>query len=99
MKNTAISRLFNDFEGIVQQTDDGIEFWFARDLQHVLGYAKWQSFQSIILKGKTACDHTGDEIEDHFLDAEKEVVIGSGVKRSIDDVMLTRYACYLIEWS
>ena len=96
MEKEAIQSLLNDFESIVQNTSEGIEFWYARDLQHLLGYSRYDKFKPIILKAKTACDTTGDQIEDHFLDAERSVVIGSGAKRTIDDIMLTRYACYLI---
>lgn len=96
MKKAAIIKLFNDFESLVNKTADNIEFWFARDLQHLLGYMEWRNFQKITAKAKIACENTGDEIDDHFLDASRKVIIGSGVERAIDDVMLTRYACYLI---
>ena len=96
MKKAAIIKLFNDFESLVNRTADGIEFWFARDLQYLLGYTEWRNFQKIIAKAKIACKHTGDEVDDHFLDASRKVRIGSGVERAIDDVMLTRYACYLV---
>ena len=96
MKKVAIVQLFNDFEGMANKTAENIDFWFARDLQHLLGYAKWQNFKAIILKAKIACDNTGDDIDDHFLDAGRKIAIGSGVERNIDDMMLTRYACYLI---
>ncbi len=96
MKKAAIVKLFNDFESLVNHTEDGIEFWFARDLQHLLGYMEWRNFQKITAKAKIACENTGDETDDHFLDASRKVIIGSGVERAIDDVMLTRYACYLI---
>ncbi len=96
MKKAAIIKLFNDFESLVNKTADNIEFWFARDLQHLLGYMEWRNFQKITAKAKIACENTGDEIDDHFLDASRKVTIGSGVERAIDDVMLTRYACYLI---
>lgn len=96
MKKELIHRLFNDLETIVNSTNESIEFWYARDLRLLLGYDKWQNFQKVILKAKLACENSGDQIEDHFLDADRSVVIGSGAKRSIDDIMLTRYACYLI---
>lgn len=96
MKKAAIIKLFNDFESLVNKTADNTAFWFARDLQHLLGYMEWRNFQKITAKAKIACKNTGDEIDDHFLDASRKVTIGSGVERAIDDVMLTRYACYLI---
>ena len=74
----------------------GVEFWLARDLQHLLGYGKWDNFQNVISKAKTACELSGQDILDHFADVGKTVDIGSGAQKEIDDTMLTRFACYLI---
>lgn len=75
---------------------EGVECWFARDLQEPLGYDRWENFHKVIEKAKIACENAGSIVDDHFLDVTKKVDIGSQATREIDDIVLTRYACYLI---
>ena len=96
MKKEVVKYLTEDFESYANKTENGIEFWFARDLQHLLGYSEWRNFTKVINKAKTACETAGHEISDHFVDVNKMVQIGSGTEREIIDIMLTRFACYLI---
>jgi DNA-damage-inducible protein D len=97
MKKEIISKLHSDFERMVhKETETGTEFWLAREVQNLLGYAEWRNFLNTINKAKEACKNAQNEPNDHFVDVNKMVVIGSGAERTVDDIALTRYACYLI---
>jgi len=95
MKTEEIKELFVQFERAAAELE-GIECWSARELQNLLGYSKWENFEKVIQKAKDACKNAGEEIEYHFPDIRKMVKIGSGAEKEIDDILLTRYACYLI---
>lgn len=95
MKKEDIQALFQNFEDAVCTIDD-TECWSARDMQKLLGYSLWQNFTNVINKAKAACENVGQPISDHFIDVNKMVDLGSGAQREVDDVMLTRYACYLV---
>lgn len=84
------------FETIKHIDENGIEFWTARELMVLLGYAKWENFQEVVNKAKKACLNSGQLIENHFPDIGKMVVVGSGTVRKVVDYKLDRYACYLI---
>jgi DNA-damage-inducible protein D len=96
MKKETIKALTKNFESIGQKTDDGFEFWLARDLQYLLGYDEWRNFQNIISKAKTACEVSGQKVSDHFVDVNKTIKMPKNAEKTVPDIMLTRYACYLI---
>ena len=96
MKKEIIKHLTKDFESCVNHTKNDIEFWFARDLQHLLNYTEWRNFLQVINKAKTSCETAGHRISDHFVDVNKTIAMPKGASKKIPDFMLTRFACYLI---
>jgi len=97
MDKGTVVKLCSSFEEMVQKDPaTGIEFWLARDLQMLLGYARWESFTNVIDKAITSCRTSGNDPEDHFRYITKMVEVGSGAQREVEDIALTRYACYLI---
>jgi DNA-damage-inducible protein D len=94
--DTSIEELIARFEGASQSDGDGGHYWFARDLQNLLEYAKWDNFLAVVVKAKEACSRSGHAVGDHFADVGKMVSLGSGAEREVDDIVLSRYASYLI---
>lgn len=84
------------FESIRKVNDHGRDFWSARELGKILGYLEYRNFLPVIVKAKEACQNSDQRVEDHFVDIHEMVPIGSGAHREIQDVRLSRYACYLI---
>ena len=95
MKQEDIHALFKSFEDVVCMICE-TECWSGRDLQKLLGYSLWQNFCKVIEKAKAACENVGQPVTDHFIDVNKMIVAGKGAQREVEDVMLTRYACYLV---
>ena len=95
MKKEIIQQLYSAFEQAALDID-GVECWSARELQKLLGYSLWQNFTKVIDKAKVACETVNQSIYDHFIGVNKKVGLGSGAQREIEDLMLTRYACYLV---
>ncbi len=95
MKTEEIKHLFTQFEAAATIAQ-GVECWSARELQNLLGYNKWENFEKVIQKAKDACANAGELAENHFPDVRKMVEIGSDTERPINDIALTRYACYLV---
>ena len=96
MEKEMVKSLTEDYESFANYTRNGVEFWFARDLQHLLGYTEWRNFSKVINKAKTTCETAGHLIADHFVDVNKTISMPKGATKDIPDFMLTRFACYLI---
>lgn len=95
-KNLILTEPAKDFESIKKINEEGVEYWEARELMPLLGYDKWENFEKVVERAKSACEISKQEIKDHFLDVRKMVQLGSGSEREVKDYHLSRYACYLI---
>ena len=95
MKTEEIQALFNQFEAVAHELN-GVECWSARELQVLLGYSNWQNFEKVLVKARNACIQAGGKADYHLIDVSKMIKVGKGAEKQIDDILLTRYACYLI---
>lgn len=84
------------FESIKHVNEEGQEFWYARELQGVLGYTEWRNFLNTVKKAKISCEESGSQVSDHFVDANKTILMPKRARKIVPDIMLSRYACYLI---
>ena len=95
MKTEEIQQMFGQYEQAVCEVN-GVECWSARELQKLLGYSKWENFSNVIDKAKESCANVGQDIADHFPNVRKTIAMPKGAEKEIDDILLTRYACYLV---
>ena len=95
MKKELIAELFIRFEQAAYEYK-GIECWSARELQQIFAYADWRNFLKVAEKAKAACENAGEKVSDHFVDVNKMIDLAKGAQREVEDIALTRYACYLI---
>lgn len=96
MDKLVITKLHKNFEDYMHTDENGAEFWLARELQELLGYTQWRNFELVINKAKIACETSGQPINEHFADVSKTIKMPKEATKEISDIMLTRYACYLI---
>ena len=93
MENNQLQILYKTFDET--RRENGVEYWYARDLYPLLGYTKWENFETALERGKEACKKAGGNVNDHFLGVRKVIRVGKGAEMEVSDYKLTRYACYL----
>lgn len=97
MDEKMIAKLKRLFDDVIHTSEDGeVEFWYARELQLLLGYSRWENFELVIKKAVIACENAGGNVEDHFRDVTKMIRLAKNAERGVKDYVLTRYACYLV---
>ncbi len=96
MKNDLVNKTEKDFESIKHIDENGVEFWYARELMTMLEYSKWENFKNVIEKAKISCKGSNITVEEHLPDVRRVLKVGNNAEIEIDDIKLTRYACYLI---
>jgi len=95
MEKETINKLNKSFEEYAYE-QDGVEYWLARELQELLGYTDWRNFLNTVDKARESCKTTGEAVSDHFVDVNKTIPMPKGAAKEVPDIMLTRYACYLV---
>ncbi len=96
MKKDLIVKLHKNFEDYMYKDENGVEFWYARELQELLEYTQWRNFEKVLLKAQDACRNSGHEVFEHFAEVSKTSKMPNGGQKQVKDYKLTRYACYLI---
>ena len=97
MDEKKIGKLKKLFDDVIHISEDGaIEFWYARELQPLLGYSRWENFELVIKKAMISCENAGGNVNDHFRGVTKMIKLAKNAERGIKEYVLTRYACYLI---
>ena len=92
----SVERTNKSFEDIQHMDENGVEFWYARELQRVLNYKEWRKFEGVIQKAMKACENSEISAFEHFVGTDKTIKMPKGAEKTISDYKLTRYACYLI---
>ena len=93
--NTALTHIQTSLDSI-KQVEQDLEYWSARDLMIILGYKTWRMFSQTLKRAQDACKNSDKSVKDHFVDADKMIQTGKGAQRKVEDVFLTRFACYLV---